>query len=71
VIIVAVYFLFIQKPSPTDETNLTTGEEPWVINKDYGNYFGPAKQEFREEDRTISTNINWQAKAQKPTAAFK
>lgn len=71
VIIVAVYFLFIQKASPTDDTNLTTGEEPWVINKDYGNHFGPAKQEFREEDRTINTNTNWQAKAQKPTAASK
>ncbi len=66
VIVVLVYFLFIKESS---SENLWIGEEPWVINPDYGYYFYPAQRDFDKEDPTLSKSANWQATAQKKIAA--
>ena len=66
VLAVLVYFLFIKEPS---SENLWVGEEPWVINPDYGYYFYPAQRDFDKEDPTLSKSANWQATAQKKIAA--
>ncbi len=65
-IAVLVYFLFIKEPS---SENLWIGEEPWIINPDYGYYFYPAERDFDKEDPTLSKSANWQATAQKKIAA--
>jgi serine/threonine protein kinase len=66
VIAVLVYFLFIKE---TSSENLWIGEEPWVINPDYGYYYYPAQRDFDKEDPTLSKSANWQATAQKKIAA--
>lgn len=66
VVIAAVIYFFVIKESSDDV--IWTGEEPWVINPDYGYYNYPAGEDFSKEDPTLKTSANWQAKAQKQTA---
>jgi hypothetical protein len=66
VIAVLVYFIFIKESS---SENLWVGEEPWIINPDYGYYYYPAERDSHQEDPTLTKSANWQATAQKKTAA--
>jgi serine/threonine protein kinase len=64
IIAVAVYIIF--KPSPK---NVWVGEEPWILNPNYRYDVGPARKDFNQEDPTLDKSANWQATAQKKTAA--
>jgi serine/threonine protein kinase len=66
VIALLVYFFVIKDSS---EENLWTGEEPWVINPDYGKYKYPAERDFSETDPTLEKSTTWQAEARVKTAA--
>jgi len=69
VVLVVGYFVVFGSNS-SNGSNQMTGEEPWVINKDYGSrYYGPSRQDLKSED-VISHNPRFlPASSQKAVAA--